>query len=528
VTGASDSHKVAAINTALAQDGAGPPPSLGEAEVLRATKLAKSYGGHLVLKHVDFSINAGEIVAVIGENGAGKSTFAKIVAGVVQPESGEIYLRGKAMTFQSPRDALRVGIAYIPQELAYLSNRIVADNILMGRWPHRAGITSDSAITTTASAEAKKFGIDLHLGWRMADLTLAERQLVEIVKALIRSSQILVLDEPTASLTSGESRKLFGILRRLVQTGLSVIFISHRMDEVFEVSDRVVVMRNGDVVGSVPTKEATRAQLIGLMLGAAAEEFGEQRQERRLTEPALELVGWSWPGEPAIDNLNLTVHRGEIVTLFGLRGSGGEAIAEGLAGRDRKFSGKVVVEGRHYPVFRTIKSSVRAGIGYLPAERKRDGLIMPASVQTNLSLLVLRSLSRLGLLQRGVEHAMAAQMRSTLQIRLRSLSQPVATLSGGNQQKVVLGSRLLAKPRVLVLQEPTRGVDVGARFEIHQYLRRISEQGTAILWVTTDVEEAVLVADRLVVLREGQIVAELTGKAKTQGQAVAMAAKDAA
>ena len=507
------------------------PSALVEAPasaVLHATGLAKSYGGHLVLKHVSFDIRPGEIVAVIGENGAGKSTFAKIITGVVQPESGEIELHGRQVTLQSPRDALRVGIAYIPQELAYLSNRTVADNILIGRWPHRAGVTSDAAIVATASAEAKKYGIEMRVSRRMADLTLAERQLVEIVKALTRSTAVLVLDEPTASLTSGESRKLFGILRQLVATGLSVIFISHRMDEVFEVSDRVVVLRNGDIVGDVATKEATRPQLIGMMLGAAAEELSAQHPRTASTEVALELKGWTWTGEPPIRDLHVTVRRGEIVTLFGLRGSGGEAIAEGLAGRNPKFTGKVVVEGREFPVFRTINASMQAGIGYLPAERKRDGLVMPLSVETNLSLPILRSLARLGLLQPRAERAVAMQMRDRLQIRLRSLAQPVATLSGGNQQKVVLGSRLLARPRVLVLQEPTRGVDVGARFEIHQYLRQIAEQGTAILWVTTDVEEAVLVADRLLVLREGSIVAELTGTSKTQGQAVAMAAKDAA
>ena len=509
-------------------DGARSVTQPSASAVLRATGLAKSYGGHLVLKHVDFAIEPGEIVAVIGENGAGKSTFAKIITGVVQPEAGEIYLHGRQVTLQAPRDALRVGIAYIPQELAYLSNRTVADNILIGRWPHRGGITSDAAIVATASAEATRFGIEMRVNRRMADLTLAERQLVEIVKALTRSTAVLVLDEPTASLTSGESRKLFGILRQLVATGLSVIFISHRMDEVFEVSDRVVVLRNGDIVGDVQTREATRPRLIGLMLGAAAEEFSEQHAKTTAAEPALELKGWTWSGEPPIRDLDLTVHRGEIVTLFGLRGSGGEAIAEGLAGRNPKFTGRVVVEGREFPVFRTINASMKAGIGYLPAERKRDGLVMPLSVQTNLTLAVLRSLSRFGLPQPRVERAAAVQMRDTLQIRLRSLAQPVATLSGGNQQKVVLGSRLLARPRVLVLQEPTRGVDVGARFEIHQYLRRIAEQGTAILWVTTDVEEAVLVADRLLVLREGSIVAELTGASKTQGQAVAMAAKDAA
>src|SRR5260370_350757 len=332
-----------------------------------------------------------------------------------------MHIQGQPVDFKSPRDALRVGISYIPQELAYLTNGIAADNILIGRGPHRAGMTSDATIASTAAAEAKKFGIDLHVSWRMADLTLAERQLVEIVKALTRSSQVLVLDEPTASLTSGESRKLFSILRQLVETGLSVIFISHRMDEVFEVSDGVVVLRNGEVVGDVPTSEATRTQLISFMLGAAADELAERRKDRVFTEPALQLLDWSWTGEPRIHDLNLTVHRGEIVTLFGLRGSGGEAIAEGLAGRNSKFCCRVRVRG-------------------------------------------------------GV----------------------------------------------------TRGVDVGARFGIHHYLRTLAEQGTAILWVTTDVEEAVVVADRLVVLREGKIVAELTGNAKTQGQAVAMAAKDAA
>lgn len=497
-------------------------------DVLHATGLAKSYGGHLVLKHIDFSTRPGEIVAVIGENGAGKSTFAKIITGVIRPDAGHLQIDGRVVDFQSPRDALREGIAYIPQELAYLSNRSVADNVLIGRWPSRAGLTSDRSVAATAAAEAARYGIDLHLDWRMADLTLAERQLVEIVKALIRSSRVLVLDEPTASLTSGESQKLFGILRKLVKTGLSVVFISHRMDEVFDVSHRVVVLRNGDVVGNVPTETASRPQLISLMLGAAAEEFREQRADRAFTNPALRLINWSWNGEPRIQDLNLTVHRGEIVTLFGLRGSGGEVIAEGLAGRNPKFTGKVSVEGREFPVFRTIQDSARAGIGYMPAERKRDGLVMPLSVQANLTLAILPSLARFGWIQGRIERRQAEQIRRTLQIRSRSLAQTVATLSGGNQQKVVLGNRLLARPKVLVLQEPTRGVDVGARFEIHQYLRGLADEGTAILWVTTDVEEAVLVADRLVVVREGAIVAELTGKSKTQGQAVAMAAKDAA
>jgi len=389
-------------------------------------------------------------------------------------------------------------------------------------------VTSDLAIRALASSEARRFGIQVPVGRRMAELTLAERQLVEIVKALTRSSAVLVLDEPTASLTSSESKNLFGILRRLAKGGLSVIFISHRMDEIFEVSDRVVVLRNGEVVGDVATAATTRPQLIGYMLGSAAEELAEQREARSFDAPALELVEWSWSGEPSIHNFNLTVHRGEIICMFGIRGSGGEVIAEGLAGRKPAFEGGLLIEGRRYSVFKKPAAARRAGIGYVPAERKREGLVMPLSVAANLSLLVLGSVSSFGWLRGRSELKLAGELRERMQIRFRGLSQPVSTLSGGNQQKVMLASRLATHPRVLVLQEPTRGVDVGARVEIHHFLRSIAAQGTAVLWITTDVEEAVLIADRLVVLREGAIVGELEGKRMTQGRALELATQDAA
>jgi ribose transport system ATP-binding protein len=501
-----------------------PRPSL----VLDAAGVAKSYGGHLVLKYVDFAIREREIVAVIGENGAGKSTFAKILAGAVQPESGELRLIGQRVDFQSPRDALRAGVSYIPQELAYLPNLTVAENILVGRWPHRRGVTSDATVRSIAAREAQKFGIEINVGRRMGELTLAERQLVEVLKALTRSSRVLVLDEPTASLTQAESTKLFATLRQLSRAGLSVIFISHRMDEIFAVSDRVVVLRNGGVVANLETASTTPAELIGHMLGEAAEELGAQHEERLFDRPALELLSWSSSGEPALRDLNVTVHRGEIACLFGLRGSGGETIGEALAGRRHDVSGKVRIAGRTLSMFRSPGESNRAGIGYVPAERKRDGLVLPLSVQANLSMLVLRSLARLGWLNRAAEQRLGEDMRNRLRIRLRSLSQSVGTLSGGNQQKVLLASRLAARPEILVLHEPTRGVDVGARFEIHQYVRSIAAEGTAVLWITTDVEEAVLVADRVLVLREGNVVAELTGTIRTQGRALAMATKDAA
>jgi len=506
----------------------GVAKSLDENRLLEATGLAKSYGGHLVLRHVEFDISSHEIVAVIGENGAGKSTLAKIIAGAVQPESGELRLNGRVIQLQSPRDALRLGIAYIPQELAYLPNMSVGDNILVGRWPHRAGVTGDLAVRALAAAEVRRFGIEVDVSRRMADLTLAERQLVEIAKALSRSSAVLVLDEPTASLTNAESGNLFRVLKQLARAGLAVVFISHRMDEVFEVSDRVVVMRNGAIVGNVATSATKRSELIGLMLGAAAQELTEVHTAKLVRDTVVDIVDWSSSGQPPIRNFSLAVDRGEIVCLFGLRGSGGEAIAEGLAGRNRKVEGRVAIEGKSYQVFRGPAAARRAGIGYVPAERKRDGLVMPLSVQANLSLLVLSLVSRFGWLRPSAERRLGERLRSRMRIRYRSSSQSVATLSGGNQQKVLLASRLAANPKVFVLQEPTRGVDVGARYEIHQYVRSIASQGTPVVWITTDVEEAVLIADRLVVMREGAVVAELTGDSKTQGRALEAATNDAA
>jgi ABC-type sugar transport system ATPase subunit len=257
--------------------------------------------------------------------------------------------------------------------------------------------------------------------------------------------------------------------------------------------------------------------------------FGEEQRGTRVgAETALQLVDWSWTSQPPIHNFNLTVNRGEIVCLFGLRGSGGEALAEALAGTRTNFVGRLIIDGKEHRLFRGPAAARNAGIGYVPAERKRDGLVMPLSVQANLSLLVFRLVSRLGWLRPAAERRLAEQLRSRMRIRFRSLSQAVATLSGGNQQKVLLASRLAASPKVFVLQEPTRGVDVGARYEIHQYIRSLAADGTPVLWVTTDVEEAVLIADRLVVLREGAIVAELVGDSKTQGRALEAATQDAA
>ncbi|MBJ7598203.1 MAG: D-xylose ABC transporter ATP-binding protein [Candidatus Nephthysia bennettiae] len=493
------------------------------APLLSVTGVSKSYGAYRALNGVDFVVHAGQAVAVIGENGAGKSTFAKILAGVIRPDSGSILLEGEEVRFSSPRDALRRGVAFIPQELAYLPNMSVAENILVGRWPNRLGITNGAMTLRQARSAARQFGIDLDLKRSMAQLTLGERQLVEIVKVLARRARLIILDEPTASLSDQESRILFGVLKRLAGQGVGFVYISHRMDEVYRFSDRVDVFRNGVHVAAVEASATTPAKLIEYMLGQAGEQLPESSPRTGSAERRLQIVDWRADGVPILRGVNIEVGSGEIVGVFGLRGAGQELIAEGLAGLHNHIHGELVVDGRRSRVFTRPRQAGAAHISYVPAERKRNGLVLSLSIRANLTLLILAWISRFGIRVERLENRRALELAKRLSIRYRSLSQKTGELSGGNQQKVMVGSRLARQPTVFVLQEPTRGVDVGARVEIHKFLRELTTGGAAILLVTSDVEEAVIVSDRLLIMREGSVAAELTGLSKTQSQALAIA-----
>jgi ribose transport system ATP-binding protein len=496
---------------------------------LAATSISKRYGPMLALKNVDLTVGRGEIVAVIGENGAGKSTLSKVLSGAIRSDTGELRLDDELLHVTSPRAALRAGIAYIPQELAYLPNLTVAENLLVGRWPSRLGFTNKVAVRREAIRLADRFGIQLDVHKPIVEMALAERQLVEILKALARNAKVLTLDEPTASLTSEEAMNLFRVLRNLAATGVAIIFISHRLDEIFEIADRIVVLRNGAVVAVTPTAETTPLQLIDHMLGAEAASADRTLGGRSTgEEPVLRVQGWSRPGWPRITDLSLELRKGEVLGLFGQRGSGADLVADGLGGRVSGFRGLTIVHGRPQGTFATPRRAREAGIAYVPPERKRDGLLMDRTIQENLSLLEMRKFSRLGFMNNLAERKMAEQWRDILQVRCRSVAQRISSLSGGNQQKVLLGSRLVSRPALLVLNEPTRGVDVGTRAQIHRYLKDEARRGTAVLWVTSDVEEAVLVSDRILVMRDGRLVGELTGSSISQARALALAAGEEA
>ena len=498
------------------------------APLMDVRSVVKRYGSHEVLHGVSLSVRPGETVAVIGENGAGKSTLAKLMAGVMRPDEGELSVDGAPVSFTSPRDALQAGIGFIPQELAYWPDLSVGENVLVGAWPAKGGLVSPRELQKRALELSERFGIPLDLGKPMRALKLGERQLVEILKALSRNASVLILDEPTAALTAAESRNLFALLGKLSEQGHGIVYISHRMDEVFRFSDRVDVLRNGRLVVSAPTRSATPASLIEAMLGQAAGELtGIESAARTGEPPALSLRNWTKPGEPGLDDVSLDVARGEVVGLFGLRGCGAELVSEGLGGLHKDIRGVLEVAGEPKRVA-SPRAARRAAIGYVPAERKRDGLVLTLSVQANLGLLTLDRVSRFGILLRRCERAAAGRWTEMFNIRLRSLSQPTGELSGGNQQKVMVASRLATEPLCFALQEPTRGVDVGARLELHRFIRDVAARGLGLLVVTTDVEEAVLICDRLLVMRDGAIVEELAGNDKTQGRAIALAAGEAA
>jgi ribose transport system ATP-binding protein len=500
----------------------------GSGPLLRTVGISKSYSGNRVLADVSFRLTSGESVAVIGENGAGKSTFAKVLAGAIRPDGGTLEVGGEPVSFHSPRDALRHGIAFIPQELAYVPHMTVAENILLGHWPGWHGLTSPGSTVRDAQRECERYGILLDVRRVMTTLKLADRQIVEIIKALARKAQVIVLDEPTASLSEQESRALFAVLKRLTDAEVGVIYISHRMDEVYEFSDRVVVFRNGELVASVAPAESTPAQLIAYMLGQEKEKFVQSARRVARDKAVVELREWTHDGVPSLSHVSLSVARGEIVGLYGLRGSGADLVAEGLAGLRPEIRGELSLNRAPRPIFATPLAAYQAKVAYVPPERKRDGLVLILSIQSNLVLLILQRLSRWGVVRRRQEATTAQELAARFDVRYRTLGQPLGQLSGGNQQKVLLASRMAASPQLLILQEPTRGVDVGARVEIHRFLVDIARQGCAVLLVTSDVEESVIVSDRLIVLRDGAIVGELSGSSKTQASAIALSTGKAA
>lgn len=477
-------------------------------EILRTEGLSKFFPGVKALDHVDFQLRRGEIMALLGENGAGKSTLIKCLTGVYQRDTGAIYLEGQSVSPKNTADAQRLGIGTVYQEVNLLPNMSVADNLFIGREPRRFGLLQRKEMIRRASELMASYGFELDVREPLNRYSVAMQQIVAICRAVDLSAKVLILDEPTASLDTKEVEMLFTLMRQLRDQGTSLIFVTHFLDQVYEVTDRITVLRNGAFVGTENTADLPQIELVKMMLGRELEQNALQRAGRTLLsdKPVVEFTGYGKKG--VIKPFDLAVRPGEIVGLAGLLGSGRTETAEVIFGIRPSDAGSVAVKGKTMAL-RTPHQASCAGIGFCPEDRKTDGIIAAASVRENIILALQAQRGWLRPIPRKEQQQIAERFIRQLGIRTPGMEQPIEFLSGGNQQKVLLSRWLLTKPQFLILDEPTRGIDVGAHAEIIRLIETLCADGLALLVISSELEELVGYADRVVIMRDRQQIAEI-------------------
>jgi ABC-type sugar transport system ATPase subunit len=471
--------------------------------VLVADRVSKAFPGVLALDDVSFEVRASEVNALVGENGAGKSTLIKLMAGFYTPDRGEIRVGGNALR-ADPAAAHEAGIATIHQEHHLIPSMTVAENLLLGRWPTRFGILSRPAMMRQAEAVLNQVAPNLSPRKLARQLSPAEGQLVEIARAIAENSQVLVMDEPTTSLSGREVDALFEIVGRLKTRGLGVVFVSHWLEEVFAISDRITVLRDGRLVGSTPASVLNHDAVIRMMVGRDVHEVTTQSVAPGPV--VLKVEGLTRSG--VIDNVSFEVRAGEIVTLAGLVGAGRSEVVNAIFGADLFDAGSVSINGLALKPGDPA-AAMGAGVGYIPEDRRQQALVGKLSVRSNATLAALEAVSPGGLIRRDLEDRIMDGAVRTLSVRMASPDVPIATLSGGNQQKVVIARWLARNPRLLILDEPTKGVDVGAKAEISAIIVRLAAEGRAILLVSSELPEVLALSDRVLVMRSGRITGEL-------------------
>ncbi len=493
--------------------------------ILKLQGISKSFPGVRALSDISFDVKPGEVHALLGENGAGKSTLIKIMSGVYQPDSGTMELDGKPTSFASPEEAQDAGIATIYQELLLFPELSVAENIFMGHAPKgRFGAIDWGTMRERAHEVLELLDIrDLDVRATVGALSVGNRQRVEIAKALSHNARILIMDEPTAALTERDVERLFGIVRLLRSRGVAVVYISHRLEEVFLLADRVTVLRDGEFVATKPVSETSNDDLIQMMVGHRVDQlFPKVEAERGGVVLELDNVFRS----PMTKGVSLRLHAGEILGIAGLVGSGRSELAEVIFGMTPADRGTIRVEGRPVTIDSPAKA-MRLGIAYVPEDRGRQGLVRPMPISENVSLANLGRVSRHAFIDRKSENRLAEESVEKFQIRASGIGQIVGKLSGGNQQKVGLSKWLATEPRILIMDEPTRGIDVGAKAEIHRLMSEFASRGMAILMISSELPEVLGMSDRIVVMRAGRLVAEVERADATQAGIAAAMMSDA-
>lgn len=482
--------------------------------ILQLKGIIKDFPGVRALNNVNFDLKPGEVHAILGENGAGKSTFIKIITGVHQPDSGEIFLNGQKVTFSNPTLAREKGIAAIYQNITCFPDMTVTENIFLGHEYVDRGTKRIlwKQMNEKARELLRSIGSEIDPEEKMGSLSIAQQQMVEISKALSQDARILIMDEPTAALTHRETQELFRLTRNLKESGTSIIFISHRLDDIFEIADRVTVFRDGCYIGTWNLSELTRDDLIKLMVGREITQLFPKKKAK-IGREILKVEGLCKMGIFA--DISFCLHEGEILGLTGLIGSGRSEVAQAIFGIDPADEGIIYVNNQPVKIDNPLKA-MKLGIGYLPEDRQKQGLVLPFSIMENITLPVIDDVSKSGWLNPSNEYITAKKLAELLQVKAASVFNKVYSLSGGNQQKVVVAKLLAAKLKILILDEPTKGIDVGAKAAIHEIMSDLACQGFGIIMISSEMPEVLGMSDRILVMHEGRITAEFDRCEATQ------------
>ncbi|MCY4072090.1 MAG: sugar ABC transporter ATP-binding protein [Chloroflexi bacterium] len=489
--------------------------------ILEMLNISKSFAGVQALRDVSIRCKPGRVCGLVGENGAGKSTLMKILAGAYKADAGEIIYKGERREGASAGEVIDSGISIIYQELALVPQMSVADNIFLGREPrHALGMLNLKELHQGAAELLKRLGISLDTRLPVRELTVAQRQLVEIAKALSQNADLIVMDEPSAILAGSELDQLFSIIESLVEQGVTIIYISHRLDEVFRIADEVTVLKDGELVDTRPVDQLDRATLVELMVGRPLAEIFPQTEHE---QGELLLVAENISTETILEDASLELYAGEILGIAGMVGSGRTELARALFGADPLTSGEITLVGAKSARWSNPAQAIASGLVLVPEDRKSHGLFTSLSVRINVTLPILSFLTRFGVLQSPLENKIVAEAQERLSIVMASADQEAQYLSGGNQQKVVLAKWLETDPAVVILDEPTRGVDVGAKFEIYKLMRQLNDRGIAIVMISSELPEVIGMSDRILVMNDGRIVGEVAQEEATEAGIIELA-----
>jgi ABC-type sugar transport system ATPase subunit len=474
--------------------------------IVRFEDITKKFPGVVALKKASLGIAHGTCHGLVGENGAGKSTLGKILAGIYPHEGGAVYVKGKPVRFGNPRDALRAGIGMVHQELSFCENMTVAENLCLEEMPTRGLFLDKKTMRERAAKMLDSIGANINVDARLGELSISQQQMIQIASTVGSGADIIVFDEPTSSLSQHEAERLFELIKDLRSRGVTSIYVSHRMKEIFQLCDAITVLRDGQVVGTKPIGEVDENSIVEMMIGRKLDEYFPAHLGAKAGEEVLRVEGFSSPGK--FRDVSFSLHAGEVLGFAGLVGSGRTEIAEALFGLDRRAAGRIILKGKQVSV-RTASEAVKIGLGLVPEDRKRHGLVLMMSSRGNLTLPILERFASLGWVKAKIEREVVNKYFKKMSVRAPGIDTVVNSLSGGNQQKIVLAKWLAAECGVLMLDEPTRGVDVGSKAEIHALIDQLAADGAGILLISSELPEVINLSTRILVLRNGRIVAEV-------------------